>query len=84
VQESGRGKIYGSTSAGVVLFSVREDLPGGGELQISVWDYKTPRGRRLEGTGVAPDVKIEPTLADWRHAKDPVLETAIHDLQKHR
>lgn len=81
VQESGRGKIYGSTSAGVVLFSIREDLPGGGELQISVWDYKTPKGRRLEGAGVVPDVKIEPTLADLRNGKDPTLEAAIHDLQ---
>ncbi len=84
VQESSRGKIYGSTSAGVVLFSIREDLPGGGELQISVWDYKTPKGRRLEGAGVVPDVKIEPTLADWRRGKDPVLEAAIHDLQNRR
>jgi len=84
VQESGRGKIYGATSAGVVLFSVREDLPGGGELQLSVWDYKTPKGRRLEGAGVVPDVKIEPSLADLRNRKDPVLEAAIHDLQNRR
>jgi len=84
VQESGCGKIYGSTSAGVVLFSVREDLPGGGELQLSVWDYKTPKGRRLEGAGVVPDVKIEPALADLRHRKDPVLEVALHDLQNRR
>ncbi|MBM3784085.1 MAG: hypothetical protein FJW30_06970 [Acidobacteria bacterium] len=84
LQESGRARVYGRRSSGVVLFSVRDALPGGGELQYSVWDYETPKAKRLEGVGVTPDVVVEPALTDLRRRRDPILEAAILDLKTQR
>ena len=58
-------------------------LPDGGELQLSVRDYVSPRGVRLEGNGVEPDVAVTaaPTLAEFRAGRDPELETAMTRLQ---
>lgn len=60
IQDYGRGKVVGTRSAGAMLTSVFWPLAGGGKLQLSVYDYRSPKGRRLEGNGVAPDVVVEP------------------------
>lgn len=79
VQDYGRGKIIGETSAGAMLTSVFWPLPAKGKLQLSVYDYRSPKGRRLEGNGVEPDVVVnyptEPT-----EDKDPGLEAAVKEV----
>ena len=77
IQESGRGRVFGRKSAGGVLVSVRRPLPDGGELSVSVYDYVTAKGRRLEGQGVTPDQVVEATLPDLRQGRDTVLEEAL-------
>jgi carboxyl-terminal processing protease len=57
IQESGRGKIVGDTTAGAVLPSVFELLPTGYMFQYAISDYKTPGSVLIEGRGVQPDVK---------------------------
>lgn len=58
IQDYGRGKLVGEKTAGVMLTSIFWPLPGGGKLQMSVYDYRSPKGRRLEGNGVQPDVTV--------------------------
>lgn len=65
LQHYRRGVVLGTRTAGMVLGTVGIPLPGGGELQLSVWDYRTPDDRRLETVGVHPDI----TLGDFR--RDP-------------
>lgn len=77
LQESGRGKVIGRRSSGAVLASIEEDLPDGGKLQLSIRDYLTSRGHRLEGYGVEPDVPVTLNLADVRRNLDRDLERAI-------
>ncbi|MBY0372737.1 MAG: hypothetical protein K2Q23_02005 [Bryobacteraceae bacterium] len=77
MQESGRGRVFGRKSAGGVLVSVRRPLPDGGELSVSVYDYVTAKGRRLEGQGVTPDEAVDPSLPDLRQNRDTVLEEAL-------
>ena len=76
LQEHGRARVVGTPTPGAVLASHFYALPDGGQLQLSREDYVTPRGRRLEGTGVLPDLEVRPTLAQLRAGEDPALAAA--------
>ena len=80
LQEHGRATIIGRKTAGAVLASWFHSLPGGGELQLSRFDYVTPKGRRLEANGLEPDVPVQRTLADLRAGRDADLEAALRVL----
>ena len=82
LQEHGRATIVGRKTAGAVLASWFHSLPDGGELQLSRFDYVTPKGRRLEANGVEPDVPVARTLADLRAGRDADLEAALQVLKK--
>lgn len=81
LQDHGRATIVGRKTAGAVLASRFYRLPDGGELQLSREDYVAPKGRRIEGKGVEPDVKVERSLADLRAGRDPDLEAALRVLR---
>jgi carboxyl-terminal processing protease len=81
LQEHGRATIVGRKSAGAVLASWFSVLPDGGELQLSREDYVTPKGRRLEGNGVVPDVVSPRTLEDLRAGRDADLDAALRTLR---
>ncbi len=80
VQETGRGTVIGRRTAGAVLASIQEPLPDGGKVQISIRDYRTVRGVRLEGQGVTPDVTVKLTLEDVRRNVDVDLRYAMQQL----
>jgi carboxyl-terminal processing protease len=80
IREQKRGLVLGTTTAGAVLGAETGSLPGGGELQVSVRDYLTADGKRLEGIGVTPDITVETTVDDLRAGRDPVLEAALARL----
>jgi carboxyl-terminal processing protease len=81
LQEHGRATVVGRKTAGAVLASWFHTLPDGGELQLSHEDYVTPKGRRLEGEGVVPDVEVARTLAALRAGRDPDLAAALRVLE---
>ncbi len=81
LQDHRRAKLVGRKTAGAVLASWFHRLPDGGELQLSREDYVTPKGRRIEGNGLMPDVTVTRTLHDLRVGMDPDLETALKILQ---
>jgi carboxyl-terminal processing protease len=80
VQETGRGTVIGRRTAGAVLASIQEPLPDGGKVQISIRDYRTVRGVRLQGQGVTPDVTVKLTLEDVRRNIDVDLRYALQQL----
>ncbi len=80
VQETARGTVIGRRTAGAVLASIQEPLPDGGKVQISIRDYRTVRGVRLEGQGVTPDVIVKLTLEDVRRNVDVDLRHAMQQL----
>ncbi len=81
LQDHGRATVVGRKTAGAVLASWYYALPDGGQLQLSREDYLAPKGRRLEGAGVEPDVAVTPTLAAMRAGRDEDLERAVALLQ---
>jgi carboxyl-terminal processing protease len=78
VQREHRGVIVGTATPGNVLVCVHWPLPGGGRLQLSVYDYVGPDGRRLEGRGVTPDVVVATAPGV---EPDPQLEAALSALR---
>lgn len=81
MQDHGRATVVGRRTAGAVLASWFYRLPGGGELQLSREDYVAPKGRRIEGHGIEPDIQVKRTLDDARRGRDPDLEAALHWLR---
>ncbi len=77
LQEIKRAIVIGRATGGMVLPSQVEELPGGGEFQYVFADFHTPRGVRLEGRGVLPDISIDLTPALLLAHPDPILDRAV-------
>jgi carboxyl-terminal processing protease len=80
MQEMGRAAVLGSTSYGGVLNSTQAQLPTGGILQYPHSDMRTPKGRRIEGHGVVPDISVELLRKDLLAGKDTVVERAVRTI----
>jgi len=83
LQEQRRAIVIGRKTAGVVLSAEFRSLGDGGMLEYSDRDLRLADGRRLEGTGVIPDV-VPPPLAldDLRGGRDPELDAALRVLNQ--
>jgi carboxyl-terminal processing protease len=82
LRETNRATVIGEATCGCVLgIRRRYTLPDGGILDVSEMDYHTARGTRLEGSGLRPDVTVEPTREDLRRRRDRALERALEILQ---
>ncbi|MDT7808287.1 MAG: carboxyl-terminal processing protease [Acidobacteriota bacterium] len=82
LRETNRATVIGEATCGCVLgIRRRYTLPDGGILDVSEMDYHTARGTRLEGTGLRPDVMVEPTREDLRRRRDRALERALEILK---
>jgi carboxyl-terminal processing protease len=81
MQDSQRAKIIGSQSCGCVLGIAKPRvMKGGGVLELSEVLWYSPKGRKLEGTGILPDKTVLPTLRDLQRGQDPALEVADRAL----
>jgi carboxyl-terminal processing protease len=82
MQDSQRAKIVGSQSCGCVLGIAKPRImKGGGVLEMSEVLWFSPKGRKLEGTGILPDETVAPTLSDLQQKHDPAIETAERVLR---
>jgi carboxyl-terminal processing protease len=80
LQETKRAVIVGRPTPGKALPSKIVALPHGGYLQCVLADYETAGKRRLEGTGVQPDIAVDLTREAFQSARDPVLQRAVEYL----
>ncbi len=81
LQEIGRAKVVGETSAGAVLPSVFDKLPTGAIFQYVISDYKTPKNILLEHRGAIPDTEIKLTRASLLEGRDLQLEEAVKQIK---
>jgi carboxyl-terminal processing protease len=83
MQERKRALVVGTnpTTCGCLLGVSRTlRLSDGGKLNVSDTDYRTARGRRIEGSGVKPDLQFEVRIADLLAGRDRPLEFAVEQL----
>lgn len=77
LQDLGRATIIGQRSCGCLLgYLGYAELPGGGQLAYSELGFITPKGKRIEGTGIIPDLEISPAREDILFSRDRILEAA--------
>lgn len=69
--------VVGSTTAGADGNVSRIPLPGDLHTMISGIGVFYPDQRPTQRIGIVPDVIVEPTIADIRAGRDPVLEEAL-------
>ena len=85
LRERGRATIVGEATCGCVLgIKRRHTLPDGGLLDISEMDFRTARGRRLEGAGVEPDERIVLTRRDIQRGRDVAFERGLEIAKARR
>lgn len=82
LQESGRAVIVGETSAGEALPSIFKVLPTGAVFQYPTSNFKTSKGKIVEGKGVTPDLQIALDKVLLLAGKDNQVEAAIELLKK--
>lgn len=76
LQESGRAKVIGRQTGGMVLPAQIRQLPGGARLEHAIADFKTPKGVLLEGRGVIPDIPVTLTQKLLLADRDPDITAA--------
>jgi carboxyl-terminal processing protease len=83
LQDLGRATVIGQRTCGCLLgYLGYADLPGGGQLAYSELGFVTPKGKRIEGEGVKPDVEITLARDDILFNRDRILEAAERFLQE--
>jgi len=83
MQDTQRARIVGSATCGCVLGIAKpRKMKGGGVLEMSEVAWFSPKGRKLEGTGITPDEEILPTATDFQMKRDPALLQAEQVLRQ--
>jgi tricorn protease len=78
-RQAGLGLIVGKRTGGLGVGASAQELIDGGRINVPDWGWYNPvKGVwDIENRGVAPDVDVEITLADWLEGRDPQLEKAV-------
>lgn len=76
------GTIIGQPTGGSTGQPLMFGLPGGGLGRVCTLQERYADGREFVGTGIQPQVRVEPTVADFRAGKDTVLEAALAFLRQ--
>jgi len=77
-----RARLVGNTTEGGFHLGQQVDLPSGGELNMTVGLYVTPKSDLLPVDGLVPDDPVEiPDLATIRAGRDVYLENAVEVLR---
>ncbi len=84
LQELGRAFVVGQTSAGAALPAIAVSLPNGDVLLYAMADFVTPKGNRIEGHGVVPDLPVTLSRKNLERESDPVLAAALRWIVEQR
>lgn len=77
VQDAKRAFVVGETTAGEALPSIAVDLPTGAVMQYPIANYKSSKGRFLEGIGVVPDFPAALSRKGLIEGRDEQLDKAL-------
>ena len=77
MRDVGRARLFGDTTAGEALPATMSRLPDGDLLIHAIADFHSAGGRRIEATGVAPDVYVPLTRRDLLAGTDGPLRSAV-------
>lgn len=81
LRDNGVATIVGEKSFGKGSVQQVENLPGGGELKVTIARWFTPAGKNIDKQGITPDVIITMSDADVAAGKDPQKDRATEILR---
>ncbi len=76
-KQLGLGTVVGMPTYRWIIFTSGQGLVDGSSYRLPSWGCYTLEGKNLEKTGVEPDVRVDNTMLDRLHGRDPQLERAI-------
>ena len=81
VQDKKEGFVMGEKSFGKGTIQSVEELSDGTALKISIAQYLTAGGRKIDKIGIKPDVAVQQTGTPFDMNSDSVLQEAIRKLK---
>lgn len=81
LRDNGVATIVGEKSFGKGSVQQVENLPGGGELKVTIARWFTPAGKNIDKQGIAPDINIVMSDSDANAGKDPQKDRATAILK---
>lgn len=81
VQDKKEGLVMGEKSFGKGTIQSVEELSDGTALKISIAQYLTAGGRKIDKIGIKPDVVVQQTGTPFDMNSDSVLQEAIRKLK---
>lgn len=81
VQDKKEGIVMGEKSFGKGTIQSVEELSDGTALKISIAQYLTAGGRKIDKIGIKPDVAVQQTGTPFDVNSDSVLQEAIRKLK---
>ena len=82
LRDNGVATIVGEKSFGKGSVQQVENLPGGGELKVTIARWFTPAGKNIDKQGITPDVLVTISDADVAAGKDPQKDKATANFTK--
>jgi carboxyl-terminal processing protease len=81
MQDSGRALIVGEKTAGEALPAYSVELPTGAVFIYPVANFKTAKGKLIEGAGVTPDIPVSIDRKVLLEGRDAQMEAALKALK---
>jgi carboxyl-terminal processing protease len=81
IQDLKRGVIMGTVSYGKGTVQEVDPLPDGSSLRYTIAKWNAPTGRNINGTGITPDILVEPKDEDLANKFDRQLDEAVKYLR---
>ena len=84
IQDDGVGTLVGTRTFGKGVVQSVFPLPDGSAFKVTTARYTTPKGRDIDGVGIAPDVAVSQPAGTTRGdpATDPQLRAALDLLAR--
>ncbi|MEO8457935.1 MAG: S41 family peptidase [Chloroflexota bacterium] len=77
LQDRSKAKLLGTQTFGKGSVNHLRQLSNGGALYVTIARWLTPNGTLIEGVGLTPDIKLDPTADEVKGSPGPQLYTAI-------
>lgn len=82
LQDHAKAKLIGEKTFGKGSVQDYEIMRDGSSVKITIAEWLTPKGRLINGEGIAPDIEIELTKEDYENDEDPQLQKAVELLSE--
>lgn len=87
VKDYGVGKVVGTTSYGKGVVQGVKSLKDGTYMKVTISEYFSPKGNKINGVGITPDVEIElpeniDSIYNLQLEEDTQLQGAIEEIKK--